>query len=970
MPADTETAPASGPTPSLRLVLIDGSGFIFRAFHALPPMTRPDGTPVNAVYGFVNMLARIIREHKGTHLAVVFDAARETFRNRLYPDYKAHRPPPPPDLVPQFALVREAARVFGVPVVEAPDWEADDLIAAYARAAERAGGEALIISSDKDLMQLIGPHVQLLDPIKEKPIDREAVIEKFGVPPEKMIDLQALMGDSTDNVPGVPGIGPKGAALLLAEYGDLESILAAAPAMKPSKRRDALLENAERARLSRALVTLRDDAPLPLPLEALTLREPDREKLRAWLTAQGFRSILHRLGLERDETRRAPAGEGMEGKAEAKGGGKAEEGPGKPPSAHSPSPPAARETEGGEAPAAGGSGAAAGTDWAGIREGYVTLDSAEKLARFLAAAREEGVIAVDTETDSLDPWQARLVGIALATAAGRAGYLPLAHREGMQLAAEQARAALVPLLADASVLKVFHNAKFDLAVLRSNGFGPVGPVDDTMLISYVQSAGLHGQGLDELARLHLGASMISYAEVTAGARGRPKRFDEVGLAEATLYAAEDADMTLRLWHLLRPGLHAVRAIALYEYLERRLIPVLLAMEERGVLVDASVLARLSKEFAERLAAMEREIQALAPRPFNVASPKQIGEILFDDLKLPGARRGKSGAYVTDSAVLQALAEEGHELPARILEWRALAKLKSTYTDALPQQINPRTGRIHTRFSMAATSTGRLSSTDPNLQNIPVKTEEGGRIRQAFVAPPGCLLLSADYSQIELRLLAHVADIPALRESFARGEDIHARTAAEVFGVPLEAVDAALRRRAKAINFGIIYGISPFGLARQTGVSPAEARGFIEAYFARYPGIRAYMEAKKEEARRQGFVVTPFGRRCFIPGINDRSAARRAYAERQAINAPLQGGAADIIKRAMVRLHRRLAEEGFDARMILQVHDELLFEVPEGELGRLARLVREVMEGVVRLSVPLRVDLGAGPNWADLEPVTA
>ena len=902
-----------------RLVLIDGSGFVFRAFHALPPMTRPDGTPVNAVFGFCNMLARFLREHEGTHLAVIFDAGRKTFRNRLYPDYKAHRPEPPPELVPQFALVREATEAFGVPAIDAVDWEADDLIAAYTSAAEALGGETLIVSSDKDLMQLIRPGVGLLDPIKQKPIGPAEVVAKFGVPPGKLIDLQALMGDAADNVPGVPGIGPKTAAQLLGEFGDLDAVLAEAPAMKPSKRRDALIAHADEARLSRELVTLRADAPLPRPLAALAVAEPDRGRLAAWLAAQDFRSLSQRLGLD------AP-------------------------------PPAAKNAP---APAALGAREIA----AGFGP-YETVTDAEALARWITDASRLGVVALDTETDGLDALRARLIGFSLATAPGRACYVPLRH-EGLasQLTPEEALAALAPLLADAAVLKILQNAKFDLAVFARAGLREIAPIDDTMLISYAQSAGAHGQGMDELALLHLGHRPISYDEVTGTGRARIP-FAMVPIERASAYAAEDADVTRRLWQTLRPTLRVNKALALYEQVERRLIPVLLAMEQAGVLVDAAELSRISTEFAARMAEMEREIHGLAGHPFNLASPKQLGEVLFDELGLAGGKRMKTGAWGTDAAVLQSLADEGHEIPARILAWRQLAKLKSTYADALVNEINPETGRVHTSFAMAVASTGRLSSTDPNLQNIPIRTEEGGRIRRAFIAAPGDLLISADYSQIELRLLAHVADIPALKESFARGEDIHARTASEVFGVAMAGMDALTRRRAKAINFGIIYGISAFGLARQLGTTPGEARLYIDAYFARYPGIRAYMERMKTLAREQGYVQTPFGRRCYIPGIADRNAARRAYAERQAINAPLQGGAADIIKRAMVRLPGALAAAGLGARLVLQVHDELLLEAPRANASATARLAASVMREAASLSVPLEVETGIGENWAD------
>ena len=901
----------------MHLVLIDGSGFIFRAFHALPPMTRPDGTPVNAVFGFTNMLARLLKDHTGTHIAVIFDAGRNTFRNRLYEAYKAHRPPAPEELVPQFILTREATEAFGVPAIELTDWEADDLIAAYAKAAGEQGWRTTIVSSDKDLMQLIRPGVIMMDPLKQKPIGPVEVMEKFGVPPDKVIEVQSLIGDPTDNVPGVPGIGPKGAAQLIVEYGDLETVLAAAPSMKPSKRRDALIENADKARISRELVTLRADAPMPLPLDALVVKQPDSAHLAAWLGRQGFRSTISRLGL---------------------------------------SPQAVETPKPAEAPPVPASDIDFGN--------YESVTTVEALRIWADVARAAGCFALDTETDGLDAMRAGLVGLSMATAAGHACYVPLRH----EILAEQVPLAatieiLGPLFSDPSVLKVLQNAKFDMMVLGRAGFPPIAPIDDTMLISFAQDAGAHGHGMDELSRLHLGHTPIPYDQVTGTGRNRIS-FAQVPIHNATAYAAEDADVTLRLWFCLKPRLRENHALALYEQVERRLVPVLLDMERAGIKVDADDLRRMSVDFEQRMAVMEKDCHRLAGFEFNVGSPKQLGEVLFDKMNLPGGKRMKTGAWGTDSSVLQGLADQGHELPARILEWRQLQKLKSTYADALVEQINPETGRVHTSYAMAIAQTGRLSSTDPNLQNIPIRTEEGSRIRHAFIAEPGNVLVSADYSQIELRLLAHVADIPALKESFARGEDIHARTASEVFGVPMQGMDPMTRRRAKAINFGIIYGISGFGLARQLGIGQGEALGYIKRYFERYPGIRDYMEHAKAVAKEKGYVTTPFGRRCWISGIADKMPARRSYAERQAINAPLQGGAADIIKRAMVRLPAVLAREAPSARMLLQVHDELLFEVPEADAPGLAGVARRVMESAATLSVPLVVETGTGRTWAE------
>ena len=918
------------PKPN-HVYLVDGSGFIFRAFHGLPPMTRRDGTPVNAVYGFCAMLMRLLEDTDADHIAIIFDAARKTFRNDIYPAYKAHRPDAPDELIPQFALVRDAVRAFNLPSVELADYEADDLIATYARQAEAEGAEVTIVSSDKDLMQLVRGRVSLFDPMKLKVIGVAEVIERFGVPPEKVVDVQALAGDASDNVPGVPGIGVKTAAQLIGEYGDLDTLLARAGEIKQPKRRESLVNFADQARISRELVRLKDDVPAPIPLAAFRVRAPDPGPLRAFFAEQEFRSLLQRL----------------DGKI-AKAGGVV------PPTAARPKSPRT--------------------------EAYELVTDAVALEAWIARAAEAGTVAVDTETTSLDPQQARLVGISLAVAPGQACYIPVGHGPSTgagqtelgldpaqcqpikQLDPATALAILAPLLADPAVLKVGQNIKYDMAILARHG-ARVTPIDDTMLLSYVLDGSRHGHGMDELAKLWLDRDTIKFSDVAGSGKSRIT-FDRVPLDKALDYAAEDADVTLELHRHLKPRLVAEHMAEVYETMERPLIAVLAAMEAAGILVDPKVLRDLSRDFGERLAGLEQQIHALAGFAFNVGSPKQLGEVLFDKMGLAGGRKAKTGAYVTSADVLDDLAAMGHELPARVLDWRQLAKLKSTYSDALVEEINPTTKRVHTSYGMVGTSTGRLSSSDPNLQNIPVRTEEGRQIRRAFIADKGMVLLSVDYSQIELRLLAHVARIEPLKEAFHRGHDIHALTAAQVFAIPAEGMDPMVRRKAKAINFGIIYGISPFGLARQLSIPQDEARAYIAAYFERYPGIRAYMERAKAFAREHGFVTTIFGRRCWLPGIQDKNPARRAFMERAAINAPLQGAAADIIKRAMIRIPAALEKHRLKARMLLQVHDELLFEVPEAEVADTSAAVSAVMEAAARLDVPLTVDVGTGPNWAD------
>ena len=923
------------------LHLIDASAFIFRAYHALPPLTRrSDGLPIGAVAGFCNMLFKVVEDNSGpdapTHVAAIFDYSGTTFRNQIYPLYKANRPPPPEDLVPQFPLVRDATRAFNIACIEKEGYEADDIIATYARQAREAGGMATIISSDKDLMQLVGHGVDMLDPMKLRHIDSEGVLEKFGVPPEQVVDVQALAGDSVDNIPGAPGIGVKTAALLIREYGSVENLLAHAGEIKQPKRRQTLIEYADQIRLSKRLVQLVDDVPLDRTLDDLELRDPDPETLLPFLAKMEFRTLTRRiaekLGVAPDAI---------------------------------PEPP---EPEGGALPVHEQPPFEPDT--------YQRISTRAELAAWVDTIMERGWVAVDTETTGLDEMRAELVGISLAVEPGQACYIPLTHRNGAtddlfgdtalapdQLPLEDVREILGPVLADPSVLKIGQNIKYDVKILRRAGFA-VAPIDDTMLLSYVQHAGLHGHGMDYLSDRYLDHRPIKI-KTLLGSGKSAITFDRVPIGEAVKYAAEDADITLRLWQLFKPGLFRARVTRIYETEERPLVPVLADMEMAGVKVDRAVLSRMSAAFAQKMAALEAEIHELAGREFNVGSPKQLGEILFDEMGIAGGKKGKTGAYATGADVLEDLAAEGNELAARVLDWRQLSKLKSTYTDALQDHIDPETGRVHTSYAIAGAATGRLASTDPNLQNIPVRTEEGRRIREAFIAPEGRKLVSLDYSQIELRILAHVADIDALKEAFRKGLDIHAMTASEMFDVPLDQMTPDIRRQAKAINFGVIYGISAFGLARNLRIPRAEAQKFIDRYFERFPGIRAYMDATVAFAKEHGFVQTLFGRKIHTPEISARGP-RAGFARRAAINAPIQGAAADIIRRAMVRMPDAIRD--LPATMLLQVHDELIFEVDEDATDSLIDAARKIMEGAAapaaKLDVPLVVDAGVGDNWAE------
>lgn len=924
------------------VLLIDGSGFIFRAYHRLPPLTRDDGTPTGAVYGFTNMLLKLRSELPASHVVVVFDAEGKTFRHDLYEAYKANRPPAPEDLIPQMALVREAVDAMNLPRIEQTGMEADDIIATYTRQATEAGMEVCIVSSDKDLMQLMddAAYVRMWDPLKARQMTLEDVKQKFGVEPDQIAEVQALMGDSIDNIPGVPGIGPKIAAELIQQYGSLEEVLAHTGDIPQKKRRERLEEHAEEARISRKLVELKDDCEALPPLDECAVAPFEPKTLIRFCEEQAFHSTVKRLRKEYDIS-------------------------------ENDLPPALPEEE-------------VDVHTPAQRHYYVIRDkdALSELVKRMLASR---AVAFDVETDSLNAMRAQLVGMSFSMQSGEAYYIPLQHKdpeagsngskqspdlfdgdgEGAlsegQVALDEALALLKPVLTSTSILKIGHNLKYDLLVMRHYDIA-VTPIDDTMLMSYCLGAGSHGHGMDELAKRYLNITTTPYSEV-AGKGKSQVRFDDVPIDVAGDYAAEDAYITWRLWAYFKPRLLKAGLATVYERTERALVPVIVSMEEHGVQVDRSQLDTLSSRFANDMTKLEERIHDLAGHRFNVGSPKQLGEVIFDELQLgKGKKSSKSGAYVTDAETLEELAAQGHELPEKALEWRQLSKLKSTYADALKGQIHPRTGRLHTSYSMASTSTGRLSSSDPNLQNIPIRTEQGRLIRDAFIADEGYTLLSADYSQIELRLLADIADIKELKDAFRNGEDIHSITASQVFGISADKVDKELRRKAKTINFGIIYGISAWGLATRLGIPRKEASRYIDAYFKQYPGIEAYMERAKETARHHGYVETLWGRRCHIPDITSQNANRRSFAERAAINAPLQGSAADIIKRAMVAVDGLLKAQDVKTRMLLQVHDELVFELAAGE-ETIIDHIRRTMEGVASLSVPLEVETGTGEHWS-------
>ena len=920
-------------TSSLQhLYLIDGSGFIFRAFHALPPLTRADGTPVNAVLGFVHMLMRLLENTDVDHLAVVFDSGRRNFRHDIYPDYKAHRPPAPEELIPQFPLIREACQAFNVATVEAQGFEADDLIASYAACATQQGARVTVVSSDKDLMQLINDQVDMMDPMKNKIIGIPEVQEKFGVGPDRVIDVQALAGDSSDNVPGVPGIGPKTAAQLITEFDTLENLLNNLDRIPQAKRRETLETHQDKARISYRLVHLSRDVSLPLPLEAFKRKAPERETLNQFLTDQSFQSLLSKIGRLKtlDSFSSAVA---------------------------APLPKAAK-----------------------VKGSYTLVQTADDLKKWIDKAHVAGIVAFDCETNSLDPLKADLVGFSLCPKVGQACYVPLAHKAapaltlfddptddstvGPQIPFQEALDLLKPLLCDPSVLKVGHNLKYDALVLDKYDLN-IFPLDDTIVISYSLDGSQHGHSMDDLAKLHLNHETIKYKDITGVGR-KQITFDYVDLPQACAYAAEDAEITLKLYQLFKARLTPEQTTVIYETLDRPMVSVLKDMERTGITVDVQALRTLSQDFSQRLSELEKDIHHLAGHPFNIGSPKQLGDVMYLELGLEGGKKNKSGAFATGADILEELAAKGHEFPEKVLAWRQLAKLKSTYTDALMEQINPKTGRVHTTYALTITSTGRLASSNPNLQNIPIRSEEGRKIRAAFVAKEGHKLLSLDYSQIELRLMAHMAKVPALLDAFKAGLDIHTATAAQVFNLALEDVNSEHRRRAKTINFGIIYGMSSFGLARQLKVPSGEASYFIKAYHERYPGIQAFMDQQKLMAHEKGYVKTLFGRKCYVPTINDRNPILRNAAERQAINAPFQGTAADIIKKAMVILYEALNAGGYRSKMLLQVHDELIIECPDQELAAVQALATKIMSQAAYLDVPLLVDAGIGQSWAEAD----
>ena len=912
--------------------LIDGSGYIFRAYYALPPLTRKsDGLPVGAVSGFCSMLFKLLEDSKSnenlqkpTHFAVIFDAARKTFRNEIYSDYKANRSEAPDDLAPQFEYIRKSVVAFNLPSVDLPNYEADDLIATYAEQILAKGAKVTIVSSDKDLMQLYRKDVRIFDPMKNKFITSEDIITKFGVGPEKVIDVQSLAGDSSDNVPGVPGIGVKTAAELINKYGTLEKLLDNAQEIKQNKRRETLIENKDKAIISKKLVTLMKDAPVERKIEEFHLKEIDKDKLYKFLREMEFNRLLSSVISAYGEPELGEIA--SERKPEKK-------------------------------------------QQNVNKKNYHLITNEKEIDEWINEAEEAGELAIDTETSSLDAHQADLVGISLSTKIGKACYIPIGHKFKGCLKKEAVIKKLKPLLEDESVKKIGQNIKFDFIVLFKQGIN-MNSMEDTMLMSYVLDAGKNRHNMDTLSEIHLQHKTISFKEIV-GTGKKEINFSDVELDKAMEYAAEDADITYRLYKIFSKNLKLEKLINIYEIFEKPLIKILAFMEIEGIKIDNKFLKVLSEKFEKKISKLEKEVFKISKKEFNIASPKQLGEIIYNDLKIAVLKKTRKGSFATNAGVLEDLAFKGHEFPKLILDWRQVSKLKNTYSDALPEHINPTTKRVHTSFLLAATTTGRLASSDPNLQNIPIKSDDGKDIRKAFIAEKGFTLISADYNQIEMRILADLAEVKELKKAFSNDEDIHSLTASQVFNVDIKKVDQDMRRKAKAINFGIIYGISQYGLAKQINVSNHEADEFLNAYFLKFPEIKIYMDNTIKFCRKSGYVNNIFGRRSHFNGINDKNFNVRNFQERAAINAPIQGSASEIMRLAMIRLNKKFESiKNNKSKILLQIHDELIFEVPVKEVKNITEIIKDEMTSVTEsdlhtFSTPLTVDVNTGDNWGIL-----
>ncbi len=911
--------------------LIDGSGYIFRAYYALPPLTRKsDGLPTGAVSGFCSMLFKLLEDSKSkenlqkpSHFAVIFDSARKTFRNEIYKDYKANRAEAPDDLAPQFDYIRKSVLAFNLPSVELINYEADDLIATYTDMILKVGAKVTIVSSDKDLMQLYKKGVRIYDPMKNKFINDEDVQKKFGVTADKVIDVQALAGDSSDNVPGVPGIGVKTAAELINKYGDLDTLLKSASEIKQNKRRETLLENKDKAIISKKLVTLKNDAPIEKNLEEFQLKQIDKEKLYKFLREMEFNRLLSS----------AISTYGEPNFKDKKNDSKIIK---------------TQEIS---------------------NKNYFLIKDIKEIDNWIKEAEEVGEVAVDTETSSLDPHQADLIGISLSSKIGRACYIPINHNSKKNINKDLVLKKLKPLLEDPSIKKIGQNIKFDFIVLLKQGI-KLNSMEDTMLMSYVLDAGKNRHNMDTLSEIHLGYKTIAFKDLV-GTGKKEINFSEVDLEKAKDYAAEDADVTYRLYKKFYKSLKDEKMINVYEFFEKPMITILANMEIEGIKIDYKFLKILSSNFEKKILKIQKEVFKISKKEFNIASPKQLGEILYNKLKIADLKKTKKGSFATSAAVLEDLAFKGHKFPQLVLDWRQISKLKNTYSDALPEHINPKTKRVHTSFLLAATTTGRLASSEPNLQNIPIKSEDGKNIRKAFIAENEHALISADYNQIEMRILADIADVKELKKAFINNEDIHSLTASQIFNIDIKKINDDQRRKAKAINFGIIYGISQYGLAKQINVSNHEAEEFLNSYFAKFPEIKVYMDGTIKFCRKSGFVSNIFGRKSHFISINDKNYNVRNFQERAAINAPIQGSASEIMRLAMIRLQKRLLEEkNKKTKMLLQIHDELIFETPKSDVKRISKIIIDEMTGVVdsdqhSFSIPLTVDLNTGDNWGSL-----